>query len=265
MFLKVFESHGIRATFFVVGADVQVGDNAAILREVVARGHEIANHSFSHRNDMAEMDENTLLREVADAGKAILAATGVQVCGFRAPCWNVSTRLFRILADRGYRYDSSLVPLPFRRIFELLQRIGTRWVPPFILRNQLEWPNPLPEPYLTDLDNPWRKGQSKLWEVPNGFAAFPPVPLNFTLSTMLGDMAAPLLERVVSFSPHPLVFVFHGLDLVDFHTQIKDLRLKNKPGLTDPFAVKLERINRIIENLQRDRSWMPVKDLIGLR
>jgi peptidoglycan/xylan/chitin deacetylase (PgdA/CDA1 family) len=46
-FLDIFEANGVRATFFVVGANVEIYPRA--LRETYAKGHYIANHSYSHK------------------------------------------------------------------------------------------------------------------------------------------------------------------------------------------------------------------------
>jgi len=46
--LDLLDRHKVRATFFVVGKYVR--DNPALLRETVARGHVIGNHTESHPN-----------------------------------------------------------------------------------------------------------------------------------------------------------------------------------------------------------------------
>lgn len=45
-FLKVLESHGIKATFFVVGE--QVERSPQVLRRIVAEGHEVGVHCYRH-------------------------------------------------------------------------------------------------------------------------------------------------------------------------------------------------------------------------
>jgi len=264
-FLEVFQALGVRATLFAVGRDAQVEANAAVLRQAAAQGHEIANHSHSHPRNFAGLRGDTLLREVADAEQALSRAAGTPIRGFRAPGWNVSPDLFALLADRGYRYDSSLVPLPLSRLLGPSLQSKTRFLPANILYNQLAWPNPPPKPYRLDPDRPWKRGSSLLWEIPSGFCTLPPVPLNCTVAAMLGDGISGLLEQAAALSPHPLVYIFHGLDLVDFHRQIKDPRLGKKPGLTDPLELKLDRVKRILDNLGRGRRWTLLNDMVGGR
>lgn len=44
--LDVLDRHGVKATFFNVGTELRT--HAALAREVVARGHALANHSLTH-------------------------------------------------------------------------------------------------------------------------------------------------------------------------------------------------------------------------
>ena len=46
--LEGLRKRGVRATFFVVGENVEKGENAQILREMSADGHLIGNHTYNH-------------------------------------------------------------------------------------------------------------------------------------------------------------------------------------------------------------------------
>lgn len=74
-FLEVLDSHGVKGTFFMMGRNVERYPDVA--REVLRRGHEIGNHSYSHRKlvlmsprQMREEIENTdaLLRSIGVTG-----------------------------------------------------------------------------------------------------------------------------------------------------------------------------------------------------
>jgi len=47
-FLDELDRSGARATFFMIGRDGQDADNRRAVREIAARGHEVANHSQTH-------------------------------------------------------------------------------------------------------------------------------------------------------------------------------------------------------------------------
>lgn len=46
--LEVLKKHDVKAIFFIIGKNIQ--GNEAILKQIVAEGHQIGNHSFSHHN-----------------------------------------------------------------------------------------------------------------------------------------------------------------------------------------------------------------------
>lgn len=46
--LEVLKKHNVKALFFIIGKNIQ--GNEAILKQLVAEGHQIGNHSFSHHN-----------------------------------------------------------------------------------------------------------------------------------------------------------------------------------------------------------------------
>ncbi len=46
--LEVLKKHDVKAVFFIIGKNIQ--SNEAILKQIVADGHQIGNHSFSHHN-----------------------------------------------------------------------------------------------------------------------------------------------------------------------------------------------------------------------
>lgn len=80
--LEVLDRHGVPATFFQVGAAVR--RLPTIAREVTRAGHEIGNHSDSHRGFYLR-SPSFVYGELARAQDAIEAATGVWPAYFRAP------------------------------------------------------------------------------------------------------------------------------------------------------------------------------------
>jgi len=70
------------ASFFVVGRQVQ--HLPALARRIVAEGHEIGNHSWSHP-DFASLSESAVRIELAATGRVIEAVTGHRPLLFRPP------------------------------------------------------------------------------------------------------------------------------------------------------------------------------------
>ncbi len=71
--LQTLEKNDITATFFLVGQWAEKYPDS--VKAIAAAGHEIGNHSYSHR-DFADLDEKALVDEIVGCSKAIEAITG---------------------------------------------------------------------------------------------------------------------------------------------------------------------------------------------
>lgn len=104
----------VRATFFVLGTVAET--EPALVPQIAAAGHEIASHGYSHTL-VPQLGRDAFRDEIRRTGDIIASQSGVRPAGFRAPQWSLSGRetpwAFDVLQEEGYRYDSSLTPLPF--------------------------------------------------------------------------------------------------------------------------------------------------------
>jgi peptidoglycan/xylan/chitin deacetylase (PgdA/CDA1 family) len=80
--LQVLEKYGVRATFSMVGQNVDYYPGVA--RDVAAAGHTIINHTWNHAN-LTSLSATAQLAQINRATDAIHAATGVRPRMFRAP------------------------------------------------------------------------------------------------------------------------------------------------------------------------------------
>ena len=76
--------YNIKAAFFVLGANSW---NPSILQQIVADGHLIASHGWSHTNVLT-IDNSMVLKEIKDTENAIKSATGATPQHFRPPFGN---------------------------------------------------------------------------------------------------------------------------------------------------------------------------------
>ena len=110
-FLQMFDTAGIRATFFTLG---WVADRApALVRRIVAAGHELASHGYAHRL-AHEQTPDDFRADTGRARRLLEDVGGVAVRGYRAPTFSINTRTpwaFDILADEGHAYSSSIYPI----------------------------------------------------------------------------------------------------------------------------------------------------------
>jgi len=99
------------ATFFILG---WVAERfPGLVREIVAGGHEAACHSYWHRL-IYSLSPAEFRRDTRQAKDIIEQAAGVAVFGYRAPSYSITRRslwALDVLADLGFRYDSSIFPI----------------------------------------------------------------------------------------------------------------------------------------------------------
>ena len=98
--LDILAEYGIRATFFMVGENVGYYHEAA--RAVVEAGHEVGNHTFSHRK-FDRMGEEELLREISACESALSEVTDSPVRLIRPPEGQVSDTMRRVMGTLDYR------------------------------------------------------------------------------------------------------------------------------------------------------------------
>jgi peptidoglycan/xylan/chitin deacetylase (PgdA/CDA1 family) len=103
--LRLLDRRGIPATFFVPGRVAETHPDR--VRDIVAAGHELAAHGYTHRSPTAltrDEEEDELVRT-----KGILEGFGGQVTGYRSPAWEFSLNTLELLAAHGFEFSSNLM------------------------------------------------------------------------------------------------------------------------------------------------------------
>lgn len=98
--LKILAEYGIKATFFMVGENVQYYSTAA--EAVVAGGHEIGNHTFSHRK-FNLMNEHEMLSEIQNCEDAVASVSEQKLHFIRPPEGHLSDTMRRVVGELDYQ------------------------------------------------------------------------------------------------------------------------------------------------------------------
>jgi polysaccharide deacetylase family protein (PEP-CTERM system associated) len=101
----------VTATFFVLGWVAE--RSPALVREIVAAGHEVASHSYWHRL-IYDLSPAEFREDTHRAKDAVEQAAGRPVFGYRAPSFSITRRslwALSILAECGFQYDASIFPI----------------------------------------------------------------------------------------------------------------------------------------------------------
>jgi polysaccharide deacetylase family protein (PEP-CTERM system associated) len=109
--LDLFDEAEVKATFFALGWVAK--RHGGLMREIVARGHELASHGWDHAR-VFRLEREAFAEDIARARKVLQDAAGVPVLGYRAPSFSIDRRTpwaFMELAEQGYAYSSSVAPV----------------------------------------------------------------------------------------------------------------------------------------------------------
>ena len=112
--LDILRAEGIRATFYVIGRNVETYPDIA--RRIVSEGHEIANHTWSHPA-LPGVGAARLNKEIAQTSEVIQRVTGRRPTNMRPPYGAINERVRQSLyKDHGLDVIMwSVDPLDWRR------------------------------------------------------------------------------------------------------------------------------------------------------
>ena len=102
--LQILRERNVKATFFVLGPLVK--SQPDIVRQMTAEGHEVANHSWTHRL-MTKASDPVVLKEFQDTHDAIVAACGVAPKVQRPP-YGAMTKTQRLMLKEQLGYSCIL-------------------------------------------------------------------------------------------------------------------------------------------------------------
>ena len=102
--LDMLRKRNIKATFYVIGRNVRMYPN--IVRRIVAEGHEIGSHTYTHRK-LTSLSDAAVRSELSKTRDAIVAACGVKPRTMRPP-YGALRRNQRAWINKEFGYPTIL-------------------------------------------------------------------------------------------------------------------------------------------------------------
>lgn len=251
---QLFARHGLKATLFVVGKDLEDdAEGARIVRDLAKAGHEVASHSYSHPYDLVQLGREGITAELNRAGAAIAQVTGKAPIGFRAPGYEISGELIAQLCERGYRYDSSTFPaIPYylakATVMAALRVAGRK--SGSILGSPQVLIAPC-APYHPAEGSPYRRGTLPIIELP---VTVTPLLRLHVIGTTLVLAPEWLRQRLVASALRTRHFnlELHGIDLADAATDgLSPALVRRQPDLRVPLDGKLAALDRSLSQARQ--------------
>ena len=109
--IEILADAGAQATFFTLGGVAQ--RHPALVRRIIAEGHELASHGSGHAR-VDRLSPETFRVDVRQSKQLLEDISGVPVRGYRAPTFSIgrsSLWAHTILSEEGYHYSSSVYPV----------------------------------------------------------------------------------------------------------------------------------------------------------
>ena len=100
--LDILRARNVRATFYVVEPNVKRYPH--IMQRIVAEGHEIGNHTITHRN-LTKLSDQAIRHELGQTHNAIISVTGVAPQTMRPPFGALGARQ-REMIRREFGYPA---------------------------------------------------------------------------------------------------------------------------------------------------------------
>jgi len=233
--LELFEQAGTRGTFFMLGYVAE--RHPEIVRRIVAAGHEIGTHGYSHTLIYQQQPE--LFRtELQRAVHTLEDLTGLKVLGHRAPFFSITQKslwALDILGELGIRYDSSIFPVTNYR---------------YGIADAPRWPYEIKAGEHTLTEFPISTWQVWGRNVPiAGGAYFRIYPYAFTRRVF----------QSINRQNRPVTFYLHPWEVDPEHPRIP---LPRRIALTHYF--NLGATERRLRRLLRDFKFAPMKEVLQL-
>lgn len=96
--LQLLADHGAKATFFCIGK--QVAAYPDLVRDIIAQGHTIANHSYSHDLTFGFKSTAAVVKELEMTEQIVQEITGLRMRLFRPPFGVTNPQIARAVAAR---------------------------------------------------------------------------------------------------------------------------------------------------------------------
>ena len=98
--LRILDDANIKATFFVVGK--MVAKHPELLKEIQKSGHQIANHTYNHKN-LAILSTAEIVSELSKTASLIKDITGIDTHLFTPPGGHYNSHVIDVANLYGYK------------------------------------------------------------------------------------------------------------------------------------------------------------------
>lgn len=202
LLLELFDKYSINATFYATARYVQLAEQSMI--NIEEHGHEIGCHGFDHSDYYDSMDYQSQFQLLSKSKKIIEDIIGNEIISFRAPALRINKHTVRALENSGFQSDSSIA--------------SQRFDGPFTsgALKKLAWLTATRKPYNMNYENPFKRGESSIIEIPVTAFVWPFIGTYMRLSPNINGIFQSIFMAESKITKKPLVFLIHPNECISF-------------------------------------------------
>ena len=201
--LDLYDKYNVKATFFYTGHIARLYPE--VVRMAYKKGHEIGSHGLTHEVgkafDVLTPDEQSL--HLKESKQILEDIIGDEVVSFRAPAARVDKAFPAVLADAGFKIDSSVSSQRLDMMFS------------FGALKKLNWLTAPRKAYFTQRDNIFKRGDSEVLEVPILAIGFPYIGTFMRIAPSLNRFTRNVLYLETLCNGRQFVFLTHPNEFID--------------------------------------------------
>lgn len=252
--LDILKKYNIKATFFVVGRDLNIPQHLKILKSVRDEGHETANHSFSHYHDFNSLPKSIQKKEIISCHEIVSKKLKLKMKGFRAPGYNISNFALKVLEENNYQYDSSLFPTTLLPAFKLATVLASRGK--YKSTGGGKMSSIFSNPTANLVNN------AKIMEVPISVTPIARIPFMGTFNLITGRSLFSLSLKLFEKFKRDINYEFHPIELLDFKKDKIPKMFYRHPGSRLSLDRKLGFYNFVISEISKSYNILTLSELV---
>jgi peptidoglycan-N-acetylglucosamine deacetylase len=255
IWLDYLEKRDLKGTFFLIGKDII--NHSALVKSIVAAGHEIGNHSWSHPYSLPYFSQSQI-KDQLEKCDTILRSMEVNPVGFRTPGYHLSSNIIKQLKELNYKYSSSMLG---SWSYWSAKAIVKKGISLWGSNKSASSSHPItdllspPNPYYPSLEKPWQstnlKDENSILEIPISTG---PSPLNIPAT---GNFLFLLKNPHLFYSSKksPFILNLHGIDLWPDDAPIETSLRKRERHLNIPLNDRIKLIDNLINHAEQRGSF----------
>ena len=239
LLLELYEKYNIKSTFFFTGYIAKLYPE--VVKMVIPYGHEVASHGMSHkRGDSFDiMPLKRQIKHLKESKKILEDISGMKVVSFRAPSLRVNNDTAIALNKCDYKIDSSVAS----QRFDMFMSYGSL--------KKLNWLTAPRLPYRTSSRSLFKKGDSKIIEVPLSASIIPYIGTTMRILPKITSLHRNFLAFEATKTGKPIVFITHPNEFINESKEKKEINISSKNTIS-AFLKETLRSKLKIKNLGKN-------------